>query len=114
MGGPPGRQLPRIEEPHRDDWVITELDAADSPMSGEVRYALLGAMIEEGAQRNIGRYHAACADVPENMELFGQLSFMAYAQEIWYRPPGESRGSASGPRRSDAAGHGAGCLASLS
>ena len=78
-----------IEEPHRDDWVITELDAADSPMSGEVRYALLGAMIEEGAQRNIGRYHAACADVPENMELFGQLSFMAYAQEeIWYRPPG--------------------------
>ena len=77
-----------VEEPHRDDWVITELDAADSPMAGEVRYALLQAVIEEGAQRDVARYHAACADVPENMELFGQLSFMAYAQEeIWYRPP---------------------------
>ena len=77
-----------IEEPHRDDWVITELDAADSPMAAEVRYSLLRAVIEEGAQRNVARYHAACADVPENMELFGQLSFMAYAhEEIWYRPP---------------------------
>jgi hypothetical protein len=82
-----------IEEPHRDDWVITELDAAESPMAGEVRYALLRAVIEEGAQRNVARYHAACADVPENMELFGQLSFMAYAQEeIWYRPPGPVAG----------------------
>jgi hypothetical protein len=78
-----------VEEPHRDDWVITELDAAESPMAAEVRYALLEAVIEEGAQRNVARYHAACADVPENMELFGQLSFMAYAhEEIWYRPPG--------------------------
>ena len=78
-----------IEEPHRDDWVIIELDAAASPMAAEVRFSLLQALIEEGAQRNVARYHAACADVPENMELFGQLSFMAYAQEeIWYRPPG--------------------------
>lgn len=78
-----------IEEPHRDDWVITELDAAASPMAAEVRYALLQAVIEEGAKRNVSRYHAACADVPENMELFGQLSFMAYAhEEIWYRAPG--------------------------
>ena len=77
-----------IEEPHRDDWVITELDAAASPMAGEVRFALLQALVEEGGKRNVARYHAACADVPENMELFGQLSFMAYAhEEIWYRPP---------------------------
>jgi len=85
-----------VEEPHREDWVITELDAADSPMAGEVRYELLKAVIEEGAQRNVARYHAACADVPENMELFGQLDFMAYAQEeIWYRAPssGEKAGS---------------------
>ena len=78
-----------IEEPHRDDWVITELDATDSPMASEVRFALLRAVIEEGGRRDVARYHAACADVPENMELFGQLNFMAYAQEeIWYRPPG--------------------------
>ncbi|HEV8252919.1 MAG TPA: hypothetical protein VGQ66_06000 [Candidatus Limnocylindria bacterium] len=78
-----------IEEPHRDDWVITELDATESPMASEVRFALLRSVIEEGGRRNVPRYHAACADVPENMELFGQLNFMAYAQEeIWYRPPG--------------------------
>ncbi len=83
-----------IEEPHRDDWVITELDAADSPMAGEVRYSLLRAVIDEGGQRNVARYHAACADVPENMELFGQLGFMAYAhEEIWYRAPGGSYAS---------------------
>jgi len=88
-----------IEEPHRDDWVITELDAAESPMAGEVRYALLQAVIEEGAQRNVGRYHAACADVTENMELFGQLGFMAYAQEeIWYRPPGGLGGTTAADR----------------
>jgi len=78
-----------IEEPHRDDWVITQLDATDSPMAAEVRFALLRAVVDEGAQRNVARLHAACADVPENMELFGQLRFMAYAQEeIWYLPPG--------------------------
>lgn len=83
-----------IEEPHRDDWVITELDAADSPMASEVRFALLQAVIEEGERHDVSRYHAACADVPENMELFGQVSFMAYAsEEIWYRPPGGLEGS---------------------
>ena len=78
-----------IEEPHRDDWVITELDATDTPMASEVRFALLRAVTEEGARRDVARYHAACADVPENMELFGQLNFTAYAhEEIWYRAPG--------------------------
>jgi hypothetical protein len=82
-----------VEEPHRDDWVITELDAADSPMASEVRFALLKSVIEEGGKHDVARYHAACADVPENMELFGQLNFMAYAhEEIWYRPPGRLQG----------------------
>jgi hypothetical protein len=77
-----------IEEPHRDDWVITELDAADGPMAAEVRHALLHALVEEGAGHNVARFHAACADVRDNLELFGQAGFMAYAQEeIWYRPP---------------------------
>jgi len=85
-----------IEEPHRDDWVITELDAAESPMAAEVRYALLRSVIEEGGKRDVARYHAACADVPENMELFGQLNFVAYAsEEIWYRPPGKVEGAAA-------------------
>jgi hypothetical protein len=62
-------------------------------MASEVRFALLRSVIEEGGRREVGRYHAACADVPENMELFGQLNFVAYAhEEIWYRPPGRLEG----------------------
>jgi hypothetical protein len=85
-----------IEEPHRDDWVITELDAADGPMAAEIRYDLLQALVEEGGRHDVGRFHAACADVRENLELFGQLSFMAYAQEeIWWRAPQPARGARS-------------------
>jgi hypothetical protein len=85
-----------IEEPHRDDWVITELDAADGPLAAEVRFDLLGALVEEGARHDVGRFHAACADVRENLELFGQAGFMAYAQEeIWWRPPEPLHGARS-------------------
>ena len=81
-----------IEEPHREDWVITELDAADGPMAAEIRYDLLRALVEEGARHDVARFHAACADVRENLELFGQAGFMAYAQEeIWYRAPDVER-----------------------
>lgn len=77
-----------ISEPHRDEWVIIELDAADLPMAAEVRWGLLQGLVAEGMQHNVARIHAACADVPENMTLFGQLDFTAYAEEeIWYRPP---------------------------
>jgi hypothetical protein len=89
-----------IEEPRRHDWVITELDAADDPMAGEVRYALLSALVEEAAQHNVARFHAACSDVPDNLELFGQMGFMAYAQEeIHYLPPEGARGPGSWLRR---------------
>ena len=63
-----------ITEPHRDDWVIIELDAADGPMAGEVRWAMLEALIEEGAQAQRGavprglrrrpREHASCSGWP--------------------------------------------------
>lgn len=83
-----------IEEPHRDDWVITELDAADGPMAAEVRWSLLGALLEEGTRHDVGRFHAACADVRENLELFGQAGFVAYAQEeIRWRAPEQVRGA---------------------
>jgi hypothetical protein len=85
-----------IEEPRADDWVITELDAADGAMAAEVRYHLLNALIEEGMRHDVGRFHAACSDVRDNIELFGQAGFMAYAQEeIWWRPPEVVRGPRS-------------------
>lgn len=89
-----------IEEPHREDWVITELDAADGPMASEIRWSLLEALIEEGQKKAIARYHAACSDVRENLELFGQAGFMAYAQEeILYLPPIAERGARGWLRR---------------
>jgi len=89
-----------IEEPHRDDWVIIELDAADGPMAAEVRWALLQALVEEGRKKDIARYHAACADVRENLELFGQAGFVAYAQEeIFYLPPAREGAGRSWLRR---------------
>ena len=85
-----------IEEPHREDWVITELDAAEGPMAAEIRFDLLRALVEEGARHDVARFHAACADVRDNLELFGQVGFMAYAQEeIFYRPPELARGPRS-------------------
>jgi hypothetical protein len=89
-----------LEEPHRDDWVITELEAADSPAAAEIRYALLGALVEAGADRGVARYHAACSDVRENLELFGQCGFMAYGQEeIMYRPSEALAGARSWLRK---------------
>ncbi|MDQ3881165.1 MAG: GNAT family N-acetyltransferase, partial [Chloroflexota bacterium] len=77
-----------LEEPHRADWVIVELDAVDHPMAAEVRFQLLQAVIAEGAQRHVARFHAACSAAGENLELFNQLGFVGYAEEqILYRGP---------------------------
>ena len=85
-----------ITEPHRSDWVIIELDADDGPMSAEVRWALLTALVAEGTQQDVARLHVACADAHENLELFGQAGFLAYAQEqICYRPPEPLHGPGS-------------------
>ena len=94
-----------IEEPRRADWVVIELDALPGAQSQEVRWQLLNSLIAEAAGRNVPRLFAACADVPENAELFGQAGFAAYAQEeILYRPPDSGRGGGGwfrGWRRAD-------------
>jgi hypothetical protein len=68
---------------------------------------LLEGLIDEGARRNVARYHVACADVHENLTLFGMAGFMAYAQEeILYRPaetPGRRGGGFLRRRRRSAA-----------
>jgi hypothetical protein len=93
-----------VEEPHRDDWVVTELDAQDGPMASEIRYELLHALISAGEKRSIARYHVACSDVRDNLELFGQVGFMAYAQEtIHYRDAEPVRGPRSWLRRRSSA-----------
>ncbi|HET7685113.1 MAG TPA: hypothetical protein VFM19_01765 [Candidatus Limnocylindria bacterium] len=85
-----------ISEPHRSDWVIIELDADDGAMAAEIRWHLLTALVAEGGREGVVRFHVACADARENLELFGQAGFMAYAQEeICYRPPEALRGPGS-------------------
>ncbi len=89
-----------VEEPHRDDWVITELDADDGPLAAEIRFDLLEGVVDEGARHGVSRFHAACGDVRDNLVLFGQAGFAAYAQEeIWWRPPQPTRGARSWMRR---------------
>lgn len=89
-----------VEEPRGDDWVIIELEAVDTQAAAEIRYALLEAVVEAGAGKGVGRFHAACADVRDNLEIFSQLSFMSYAQEeILYRPPQPVSGPRSWVRR---------------
>lgn len=80
-----------VEEPHGGDWVVVELDAAPEPMAGEIRYELLSALIEEGGSRNVARFHAACSDAADNLELLAQLEFVGYAsEEILHRAPAPS------------------------
>ena len=96
-----------IEEPHRDglgDHRAGRRRGADGQPRSATRCCRR--VIEEAPVRNVARFHAACSDVPENMELFGQLSFMAYAQEeIYYRPPEARAAPLLAARRVRARGH---------
>ncbi len=82
--------LVRVErENWRDDWTVVELDAIASPAAGDVRFRLVGQVLREGARRGATRFHVACSDVHDNVELFMQAGFARYGQEVvLYRPPG--------------------------
>ena len=86
--------LVRVErENWRDDWTIVELDAigpAGSARSGpgEIRFRLVQQILREGQKRGAARFHVACADADDNIELFMQAGFMRYGEErVLYRPP---------------------------
>ena len=88
--------LVRVErESWRDDWTIVELDAigdsADAPghpRPGEIRFRLVQQILREGQKRGAARFHVACADADDNVELFMQAGFVRYGEErVLYRPP---------------------------
>jgi hypothetical protein len=84
--------LARAErENWRDDWTIVELDAigpASRQGPGEIRYRLVQRILREGQRRGATRFHVACADADDNVELFMQAGFARYGEErILYRPP---------------------------
>jgi hypothetical protein len=87
-------------ESWRDDWTIVELDAIGEPApgrdgrrqgSGEIRFRLVQQILREGQRRGATRFHVACADADDNVELFMQADFVRYGEErILYRPPDEA------------------------
>jgi len=75
----------------RDDWTIVELDAIDPAVAGEIRYRLVQQILREGQKRGAARFHVACADADDNVELFMQAGFVRYGEErVMYRPPDQS------------------------
>ena len=95
--------LVRVErENWRDDWTIVELDAIGPAAGsngtageagvrsgpGEIRFRLVQQILREGQKRGAARFHVACADADDNVELFMQAGFARYGEErVLYRPP---------------------------
>jgi hypothetical protein len=87
--------LVRVErENWRDEWTIVELDAIGPSepsriaRPGEVRFRLVQQILREGQKRGAVRFHVACADADDNVELFMQAGFARYGEErVMYRPP---------------------------
>src|SRR3954463_13240601 len=80
--------LMRVErETHRDEWTIVELDAIGSQDAGDIRFRLIQHLMRDGARRGATRFHVACADADDNVELFMQAGFVRYGAEIvLFRP----------------------------
>ena len=87
--------LVRVErDSWRDDWTIVELDAIGPSVPstrsgpGEIRFRLVQQILREGQKRGAARFHVACADADDNVELFMQAGFARYGEErVLYRPP---------------------------
>ncbi len=81
--------LLRVErESFRDEWTIVELDAVGPSDAGDIRFRLIQQLLREGTRRGAVRFHVACADVDENVELFMQAGFVRYGDEkILFRRP---------------------------
>ena len=72
----------------RDEWTVVELDAVGDLDAGEVRYRLVQHLLRDGAKRGATRFHVACVDTDDNVELFMQAGFIRFGDErILYRPP---------------------------
>ncbi len=79
--------LARVEhEASRDEWTIVELDAIDNGTAGDIRLRLVQRMLRDASKRGGLRFHVACADQTDNVELFMQAGFVRYGEEtLLYR-----------------------------
>ena len=80
--------LARVEhEAVRDEWTIVELDAVDQGTAGDIRLKLVQRVLRDASKRGGLRFHVACADETDNVELFMQAGFVRYGEEhLLYRP----------------------------
>jgi hypothetical protein len=80
--------LLRVErESPRDEWTVVELDAVGGLDAGDVRFRLVQHLLRDGSKRGAFRFHVACTDADDNVELFMQAGFMRYGDErLLYRP----------------------------
>jgi len=81
--------LLRVErESPRDDWTVVELDAVGGHDAGDVRFRLVQHLLRDGAKRGAVRFHVACADADDNVEMFMQAGFVRYGDEhVLFRGP---------------------------
>jgi hypothetical protein len=84
--------LLRVErESPRDEWTVVELDAVGGLDAGDVRFRLVQHLLRDGSKRGVVRFHVACADADDNVELFMQAGFMRYGDErVLFREPGNA------------------------
>ena len=82
--------LLRVErESSRDEWTVVELDAVGDMDAGDVRFRLVQHLLRDGAKRGAVRFHVACADADDNVELFMQAGFVRFGDEqVLYRDAG--------------------------
>jgi hypothetical protein len=82
--------LLRVErDSGRDEWTVVELDAVGGLDAGDVRFRLVQHLLRDGAKRGATRFHVACADADDNVELFMQHGFVRFGDEkILFREPG--------------------------
>ena len=83
--------LLRVErDSGRDEWTVVELDAVGGLDAGDVRFRLVQHLLRDGAKRGATRFHVACTDADDNVELFMQAGFVRYGDErILVRKPGD-------------------------
>jgi hypothetical protein len=72
----------------RDEWTVVELDAVGDLDAGDVRFRLVQHLLRDGGKRGAVRFHVACGDVDDNVELFMQAGFIRFGDEhILFREP---------------------------
>jgi hypothetical protein len=83
--------LLRVERDNpRDEWTVVELDAVGGLDAGDVRFRLVQHLMRDGAKRGATRFHVACVDMDDNVELFMQAGFIRFGDErVLFREPSQ-------------------------